>query len=68
MGDFLGPKNPTTEKYILKQLLKKNESGQIEKSQQGFFGKKEGERISVIRKTVIDDAENLGLVPVLEPF
>ena len=29
---------------------------------------KEGERISVIRNTVIHDAENLGLVPVLEPY
>ena len=50
------------------QLLKKNESGQIEKTQQVHLGEKEGERISAIRNTVIHDAENLGLVPVLEPY
>ena len=50
------------------QLLKKNESGQIEKTQQVYLGEKEGERISAIRTTVIHDAENLGLVPVLEPY
>ena len=48
------------------QLIKKNESGQIEKTQQVYFGEKEGERISAIRNTVIHDAENLGLVPVWE--
>ena len=57
---------------ILKHLLlicwlKKNESAQIEKPQQVYLGEKEGERISAIRNTVIHDAENLGLVPVLEP-
>ena len=50
------------------QLLKKNESGQIEKTQQVYLGEKEGERISAIRKTVTHDAENLRLVPVLEPY
>ena len=50
------------------QLLKKNESGQFEKTQQVYLGEKEGERISAIRNTVIHDAENLGLVPVLEPY
>ena len=50
------------------QLLQKNESGQIEKTQQVYLGEKEGERISAIRNTVIHDAENLGLVPVLEPY
>ena len=52
------------------QLLKKNESGQIEKNQQVYLGvgENEGERISAIRNTVIHDAENLGLVPVLEPY
>ena len=49
------------------KLLKKKESGQIEKSQQVYLGKKEGERISAIRNSVIHDAENLGLVRVLEP-
>ena len=50
------------------QLLKKHESGQIEKTQQVYLGEKEGERISAIRNTVIHDAENFGLVPVLEPY
>ena len=50
------------------QLLKKNESGQIEKTQQVYLGEKEGGRILAIRNTVIYDAENLGLVPVLEPY
>ena len=71
MGESLGSKNPTTEKKYFGpcfQLLKKNELGQIEKSQQVYLGEKEGEKISAIRNTVIYDAENLGLVPVLEPF
>ena len=50
------------------QLPKKNESGQIEKTQQVYLDEKEGERISAIRNTVIHDAENLGLIPVLEPY
>ena len=50
------------------QLLKKNESGQIEKTQQVYFGENEGERTSAIRNSVIHDAENLALVPVLEPY
>ena len=50
------------------QLLKKNESGQIEKTQQVYLGENEGERTSAIRNTVIHNAENLGLVPVLEPY
>ena len=50
------------------QLLKKNESGQIEKTQKVYPGENEGERISAIRNTVIHDAENLGLNPVLEPY
>ena len=49
------------------QLLKKNESGQIEKTQQVYLGEKR-ERISAIRNTVFHDAENLGLLPVLEPY
>ena len=50
------------------QLLKKNESGQIEKTQQLYHGEKEGERISAIWNTVIHDAENFGLVSVLESY
>ena len=51
-------------------LQKKNKCRQIEKkkSSKFIFGEKEWEKISTIRKTVIHDAENLGLVPVLEPF
>ena len=49
------------------QLLKTNESGQIKTTQQVYLGEKEGERISAIQNTVIHDAENIGLVPVLEP-
>ena len=40
--------------------------GQLEKRQQVYLGEKEGEAISAIRNTVIHDAENLGLVPLLE--
>ena len=48
------------------QLLKINDLGQFEKSQQVYFSEKEGEAISAIRNTVIHDAENLGLVPIYE--
>ena len=50
------------------QLLRKNELGQIEKSQQVYLGEKEEEMISTIRNTVNHDDKNLGLVPVLEPY
>ena len=48
------------------QLLKINDSGQFEKSQQVYPSEKEGEAVSAIRNTVIHDAENLGLVPIYE--
>ena len=48
------------------QLFKKNELGQLEKRQQVYLGEKEGEAISAIGNTVFHDAENLGLVPILE--
>ena len=48
------------------QLFKKNELVQLEKRQQVYLGEKEGETISAIRNTVIHDAENVGLVPILE--
>ena len=48
------------------QLFKKNELGQFEKKQQVYLGEKEREEISAIRNTVIHDAENLGLGPILE--
>ena len=39
---------------------------QFEKKQQVYLGEKEGKTISAIRNTVIHDAENFGLVAVLE--
>ena len=48
------------------QLLKINDLGQFEKSQQVYLSEKEGEAISAIRNTIIHDAENLGLVPIYE--
>ena len=69
LGDLLGPKNPTKGKSILNPAFnysRKYEFGQLEKRQQVYLGEKEGEAISAIRKTVIYDAENLGLVSILE--
>ena len=71
IGRFSWSQKPYNRKTYFEpcfQLLKKNESGQIEKTQQVYLGEKEGERMSAIRNTVIHDAENLGLVPVLEPY
>ena len=48
------------------QLLKINDLGQFEKSQQVYLSEKEGKAISTIRNTVIHDAKNLGLVPIYE--
>ena len=48
------------------QLFMENELRLVEKRQQVYLGEKEGEAISAIRNTVIQDAENLGLVPILE--
>ena len=48
------------------QLLKVNDLGQFEKSQQVYLSEKEREAISAILNTVIHDAENLGLVPIYE--
>ena len=48
------------------QLLKINELGQFEKSQQVYLSEKEGKAISAIRNTIIHDAENFGLVPIYE--
>ena len=39
---------------------------QLEKRQQFYFGEKEEEALPAIRNNVIDDAENLGLVAILE--
>ena len=62
------PKILQGEKYFEPcfQLFKKNELGQLEKRQQVYLGEKEGEAISAIGNTVFHDAENLGLVPILE--
>ena len=71
IGRFSWSQKPINGKIYFEpffQLLKKNESGQIEKTQQLYLVEKEGERISAIVNTVIHDAENLGLVPVLEPY
>ena len=48
------------------QLLKINDLGQFEKSQQTVLSEKEGEALSTIRNTVFHDAENFGLVPIYE--
>ena len=48
------------------QLLKINDLGQFEKSQQVYLSEKEGKAISAIWNTVIHDAENLGIVPIYE--
>ena len=68
LGDLVGPKNPTKGKFILNPAFNysRNELRQLEKRQQVYLGEKEGEAISAIRNTVIHDAENLGLVPILE--
>ena len=42
--------------------------GESDKTQQVYLGKKEGQRISAKRNTVIHTAEKLGLSPVLEPY
>ena len=49
-------------------IAKKTEVVQNEKPQQFYLCEKEGEKISERRNTVIPAAENLGLVPVLEPY
>ena len=48
------------------QLLKINDLGQFEKSQQVYLSKKEGVANSAIRNTVLHDAENLELVPIYD--
>ena len=48
------------------QFFKKNDLGLLKKRQQEYLGEKEGETISAIRISVFHDAENLGLVPILE--
>ena len=45
------------------QLLKINDLGQFEKSQQNYLSEKEREAKSTSLNTVNNDAENLSLVP-----
>ena len=69
LGNFLGPKNPTRGKFILKPAFnysRKKRVGTTQKNKQVYLGEKEGEAISANRNTVIHDAEKLGLVPILE--
>ena len=64
LGDFSWSQKPYNGKIYFEpcfQLLKKNEPGQIEKTQQVYLGEKEEEMISAIRNTV-------GLVPVFESY
>ena len=48
------------------QLLKNNDLGQFEKSQQVYLSEKQGKTTSTIRNTVNHDVENLGLVLIYE--
>ena len=68
LGDSLVPKILQGENILgtVLSTIKKNDLGQFEKSQQVYLSEKEGEAISAIRSTVIQDAENLGFVPIYE--
>ena len=48
------------------QLQKINNLEQCDKSKEVYRSEKQGEALSAIRKTIIHDAENLGLVPIYE--
>ena len=43
-----------------------NNLGQFENSKQFYLSEKKGDAKSAIRKNVIHDAENIGLVPIYE--
>ena len=62
------PKNLPGESlfWTLFSTVQENWVGIFRKSQLVYLGKKEREAISAIRITVIQDAENLGIVPILE--
>ena len=64
MGDFFGSKVIQRENFFERcfQLLKINNLGQFEMSQQVYLSEKEGEALSAVRKTIIHDAENFGLL------
>ena len=67
IGRFVWFQKSYKRKIILEpcfQLLKINDLGQFEKSQQVYLSEKEGEAISTFRNSLIHDAENLGLVPI----
>ena len=64
----MAPKILPGEKYfeLCFQLLKTGDLGKFEKFQQVYLNEEEGEAISAIRNSVVNDAENLGLAPVHE--
>ena len=65
----LGPKlwlYETAWSQKLKQFIQEKRVGTTRKRQQVYLGENEGEAISAIRNHDIHDAENLGLVPLLE--
>ena len=68
LGDLLGPKNPTRENlfWTLLSIMQENWVGTTRKRQQVYLSEKEGKAISAIRNNVVHDAENLGLVAILE--
>ena len=66
IGIFARSQKSFEAKIIQALLFKKNELRQLEKRKQAYHGEKEGKTISAIRTTVIHDAENFGLVAVLE--
>ena len=55
LGDLVGSKNSKREKFIF-----------LEKRQQAYLVEKDWETISAIWRTGTNDAENLGIVPILE--
>ena len=66
MGDLLGPKHPTSGKLFLSPAFnysRKMSWDNSKKDSKSILVKK---KISAIGNTVIHDAENIGLVPILE--
>ena len=68
LGDFLGPKNPLTKKFTLNLASNcwRKWIGTNRENPPSLSWRKRRKDISN-RNTVIHDAENLGLVPLLEP-
>ena len=61
---MFGSKNPTRENFILNRSF--NYQNITIYKLQVYLGEKERKATSAIRSTVIHDAENLGLIPILE--